>query len=413
MDRLVTTSDEDGVPLNKNFMRRVFGGSDQWNDSRKALIDGGHMSVLKGGSYEVGSDSKHYALGERWSEAGTARVECRNAALLERLHSWEKSRPSREGWLPVHFWLAGMLRTFRLDFKMISPDIRNSRHVQWIIEALLAAWPRASVCDYGRFHSPVTRMRRDLRRALRVKGRKLVELDVACSQPLLLSNLAGCDSTGRFAITEQLTYGAKYKPSKINASQPPANNHRTHSPSAFDTILCPSISTHSNASTYADSLIDEPDVPGDLARFTLICERGNVYEHFAELWGWDMTGPERRNQLKGLVFRTLLFGRIPRNDHWDNYTQWIQFTEKYPSLARYLRGMKRKDHGTVARVAQRVESWLILERICGRIMNEIPDAIIATIHDSILVEQSFAQGVTAIMREEFASIGLNPTIRSK
>jgi hypothetical protein len=425
MHRLVATSDEDGVPLNKKFMARLFGGDHQWNDCRIALIGDGHMQELDDGFYVPGVQSKRYALGERWSDAGTARVECRNAALLERLHSWEKRRPARERWLPIHFWLRDMLRMLTIDINAIDPTIRDSRHVQWVIEAIAAESPRASVCDYGRFHSLATNMRREVRQALRINGQKLVELDVACCQPLLLAHLATCASTDQFTINSQLSLGAKCKSISRHTSHttttnpnPPTThtNPPTQTNATTNTILCASLSTYSDASTYSDSLIDEPDpVPGNLLRFTRICEQGDIYEHLADIWGWDASDSEQRKQVKTEVFRTLLFGRIPRGKHWSNYRQWIQFAEEYPSLAVYLRSMKltTKDHGTVARLAQRLEAWLMLERICGRIKTEIPGAAFVTVHDSVLVEQLFAQGVLTIMREEFASISLNPTIRLK
>lgn len=47
-----------------------------------------------------------------------------------------------------------------------------------------------TVCRYGRFHSPVTRIPRELRCCFSVAGEGLVELDVTNSQPLFLGLLA-------------------------------------------------------------------------------------------------------------------------------------------------------------------------------------------------------------------------------
>jgi hypothetical protein len=72
-----------------------------------------------------------------------------------------------------------------------------------------------------------------------------------------------------------------------------------------------------------------------------------------------------------------------------------------------------RDHAVVAHVAQRVESWLVIERICGRVKAEIPGVVVATVHDAILVGRPYAAAVKAIMHEEFAVLGLSPTVREK
>ncbi len=49
---------------------------------------------------------------------------------------------------------------------------------------------RATVCRFGRFHTPVTRLPRELRCCLSVGGARLVNVDLANSQPLIFGVLA-------------------------------------------------------------------------------------------------------------------------------------------------------------------------------------------------------------------------------
>jgi hypothetical protein len=395
-------------------MAYLFGGNDQWNDVRKALIGDGHMIELNDGAYIVGVESKHYGRSPRWSDSITSWVDCRDAKLLGKLHSWECERPIREDWLPVHHWLEDMLKMLTVGVDAIDPSIRDTGHVRWVVDQIRAKSPRATVCPYRRFHSLVTNMDRRVRQALRFDGQELVEMDVAGSQPLLLAFLARCDSTGSFIVKDQIKYGAKMSKKVCFQKKPtskttPPTTHQPP-PNQLTTILCPYFSE-----THSESLIDEPEpVPDDLERFTVICEEGDVYEHLGAIWGWDARNPEGRRRVKQEVFHTLLFGRIPSPKR-ENYGQWVEFSAEYPSLAHYLRDMKytAKDHGVVARVAQRVESWIMIERICGRIKDEIPGVAIATVHDSILVGRPHAPSVEAIMREEFAALGISPTIKTK
>jgi len=60
--------------------------------------------------------------------------------------------------------------------------------------------------------------------------------------------------------------------------------------------------------------------------------------------------------------------------------------------------------------SQRAESKFIIHTVCDRIRRERPDAFVATIHDSVLVLPSDADFVVAVMKEEFAKIGLSPRL---
>jgi hypothetical protein len=170
--------------------------------------------------------------------------------------------------------------------------------------------------------------------------------------------------------------------------------------------------------------MDTPDIPRDLADFIEECEKGDVYEMLALTWNWPRAFAgarllrDERNKVKDAVFESLLFGRIPRDETWgiEKYDRWLLFERDFPTIADYLRAMKLsppRDHSVVARVAQRVEAWIMLEQLCGRLLSDHPEIEVITVHDSLLVQKRYAGLVKYLIQEEWAHLGLNPTIKIK
>jgi hypothetical protein len=299
-----------------------------------------------------------------------------------------------------------------IDPLTIPGDVLCSPNAVMAIDLIQNREFHCSVCPYGRFHSVITGMKRDLRRSLCLDGEPTAEVDVSCCQPLLLAHLACLDASGRFPASEQARLGsAEAKPKKAASAN---NTHPTpttrHSPLDHPTILW-----DLGSKIAYEKPGDACGIGADLREFLGLCQGGKVYEAIAELWGLprEMT-PEQRGQFKGQVFRTLAFGRIPR-EGFDNYEQWLAVARRFPSLADYLCRMKlgTGDHGVVARLAQRVESWLMLDRICGRIVDEHPDAGLVTVHDSVLTQTPRVKAVEAIMRDEFRALGMRASVRVK
>lgn len=86
------------------------------------------------------------------------------------------------------------------------------------------------------------------------------------------------------------------------------------------------------------------------------------------------------------------------------------FRERYPTVAEFIEQAKERDHKRLARIMQRAESKFMLHRVCRRIMQDKGCAV-ATIHDSLLVPVSEAHYVRQIMLEEFAKLGITPTLK--
>ena len=83
----------------------------------------------------------------------------------------------------------------------------------------------------------------------------------------------------------------------------------------------------------------------------------------------------------------------------------------FPALMAALAEIKR---GTIASrhtCAGRMESDFIIGRCVNRLAREHPALFITTIHDSIMTTEGDGEIVRGAMLEEFARLGVHPTIK--
>ena len=220
-----------------------------------------------------------------------------------------------------------------------------------------------SIDPFGwRVHNLITRTSSHLRPLLLLDGQPVAEVDIANSQPLLLAILLA-----------RTTYGGAHN--IVEGTVPP-------SLPVFPVGGC----------------------SGQDARdFLAACESGALYELLAE------TAGIQRLQAKRELFRDVLFGKAHVTGRVTR-----AFGELWPSLLDVIRVAKIKlGYKAVAQALQRLESFIMLDRICPRLLQELPGLPFLTVHDSALMVADEAEAVQAIMLDEFANWGATPTIRIK
>jgi hypothetical protein len=73
--------------------------------------------------------------------------------------------------------------------------------------------------------------------------------------------------------------------------------------------------------------------------------------------------------------------------------------------------IKENDHTALSIALQRIESTLVLEKICGRIAKENPNIPLLTIHDSILTTPEHVEYVVSIIKSVLEeNIGIAPKL---
>ncbi len=85
----------------------------------------------------------------------------------------------------------------------------------------------------------------------------------------------------------------------------------------------------------------------------------------------------------------------------------------YPTIYALLLDLKQGQYKRPARLMQKLEAHFVYARICGRIIAERPHIFLGTVHDALVTTPDQADYVRRVMMEEFAKVGVTPTIRDK
>ena len=240
----------------------------------------------------------------------------------------------------------------------------------------------ATRCQYKRFHSTFTGLKRAARSQLFVNGEPLVELDIANCQPLILGLLAR------------------------NKNQQTTLRH---------TIRSTPNNNYSNYSNYS--------ICGAfLADYIELCERGKLYEHLEWLCSgqitlrdcipidrWHPHATDRPLQRKDIKrqYLVMLFADVATTK---TMPMFDIVANEWPALADYILAAKSTCYQELARDCQRLESRLMIDGAAWALLDESVIPII-TIHDSIMTTSKHIAAVKAAIINQFAGMGVTPHIR--
>lgn len=364
LDRLLTLSstgirtDEWGfTPLKVAYLRKVIPKRIE-REIRVLLIDAGIIDQDQ--NFIRGQRSMGYRLTETYRQDVEAR-EILDPGTAARIRRYRDSQLWRLQ--PVHKYLASQFE--RLQFNIPLPMLCNANQGErdvWRIIRRLGIEEIANhswtpiVCEYGRFHSPLTRISRDVRPHLQFDGNPLVEIDIANSQPFFLALLLRLSSESKLHRTLKDYLGEGWR----------------------------------GAYTMSRDFVD----------YQRLTSTGRFYEHLQEQLDLG------RNEFKKAVFRDVFYGP---NQIDSKLTRL--FADRFPSVAALIQKIKNKDHRRLAWILQRAESFVVIDTICGRLMLEHPEIPVLTLHDSLLTTRKNVTTIEAICREEFSKLGCCPTFK--
>lgn len=186
-------------------------------------------------------------------------------------------------------------------------------------------------CEYGRYHSIITRMPGFLRPALRIDGRELVVLDCKALQPLIQ------------AICASREVGA---------------------------------------------------VPPDLDRFFEVYADGDIYAWLAdEVLDMPCRCKPERDAVKE-AWAHLVYGNPRKSQFVPGWTEaWARYQDRQETIAGWLERTKRctcdqpakkcRCYGEAARECQRFESRVMIQGVVRDLMERHPELPIVAIHDAI------------------------------
>lgn len=254
----------------------------------------------------------------------------------------------------------------------------------------------------GRFHSPLTRLKTEVRPCVSYAGKKLVSLDLKNSQPFLSITLLDIDLYEKNKMKDILSiYNKKYK----DITDRNGNVIKSH----FTIMLEDFIRVATNAP-------DAIDYKNSLMK-------GTIYEDFALLTGKYGLIPEGVSQSyinsynprklgKDSIFGILFSSNSsPFNNKKDELGYFFNY---YGSVYNVFRLAKqgRRTHNALACSLQYLEAQLILHGVCKIIGKENPDIPLFTIHDSVITTEEHVDFVLQIMRDVIKdAVGSEPTIK--
>jgi hypothetical protein len=312
------------------------------------------------GEYSVGKKSLGYRICDDAAESEVVQYAITSRTCLKRLG--EKPRQQLLPKTDLQRWLCDCLLRTRMDepaarhiANNLAPKHRLRAHasIDWFTQGWL--WFKPD--NFGRIHTNVTNLKRELRPTLHFgDGEPLVEIDIRCSQPTMLYGMLPKDAreaTDSLAYLELCRSGELY------------------------TVVGAGMSRGEAKGAFFHFLYSHQVEPEDLVRKPL-------QDPAREL--------ARRHRFA--------IDRI--------------MASRFPTISRFIKQTKRmRGHKRFSHQMQRRESQIIIAGVCGRTWKDKPGVSILTIHDSLITGEPTARYIHTTVKETLHQSGINATTTTK
>ena len=311
----------------------------------------------------------------------------------------------------VQRYLYDWLHRVKFDFNRAEAIVKEQTitldREQWLGPGRLihAGVMPFTVCPYGRVHTPITRLKKQLRSCLSINGNRLVSIDISNSQPLILCLLFWVGGL-------------------VGGEVEPLFNPDT--PSGIPYVSNIDGSAVKEGTCMQRSSGVSCTFPPDVSKYIQLCESGKLYEFLMTLSSIE---PAEKAKFKQRIFRHVFYGaRGERRRAWkgrkpkrrpNGRTRRVArmdrvarlFQQEFPTIFAFIQKAKGKNYRRFARRMQRAESRLMIGGVCKRLMTDHPDIPVFTIHDSILTTAEHVETVERLIKEQFQRYGLTPTLK--
>lgn len=289
--------------------------------------------------------------------------------LYPQRRSTEALRAIEQTWQKVHDFL-----------QRCNEDFRTQQHI--VIEQIASNTLRYNVDKTGfRLHTTIVRMKKELRPFLRFRHKdsttqELISIDLKNSQPFLAIALL----EKRFFTLLEGSSSKQY--------------FLSHPRFASFLAVIQEQTTSQELKELKQALANS-----DVLQFREDVLSGKFYERMAVHAGWctrvEEVTSQQRSDMKESMFLVLFSSE-------DYHHQLKKAFEKiYPTVSRIFNFIKRGDKCRLSVLLQRVESYLVLEVVCGRIAKDNKNIPLYTIHDSIATLPQYKKAVIRAIKQEF------------
>ena len=230
-----------------------------------------------------------------------------------------------------------------------------------------------------RVHTNLTNLPRDLKQFITYAGSMLVSVDVKNAQPFFSTAILKQEF---YSKDKEFSLGRIIKTNtnnKAKTSEATKQRMKRQANKLFPTI------------TLLNSL--KQTETQNIKEYIGLVTSGELYERYMlkykKLWGKDIP----RNIAKKKFIKQL----YSRPKHYKNERQ--TFKLMFPAVHKVFSTLSGEYHNALAILLQRIESFLMIEKVCKRISKERPDLPIFTIHDNIVTTEGNEYYVEQVIKD--------------
>ncbi len=235
-----------------------------------------------------------------------------------------------------------------------------------------------------RYHSAITQCKRELRNAITIDGKEVTTIDLSNSQPTLLTltvNYNFWTATEGFKVTDISYLGIE------------------------------NMFTSSNFTSFINMCRNaqhNEDMRSEILEFVRLVSSGEFYSAFRVRLQTSLGRHyEDDKAVKPLLF-TVLFTSNRYLGQPEAAPKRV-FKEWFPNVYELTSAIKVRDSANLAILLQRIESYIMFNKIVARIAREEPELPFIPIHDSIATIRGNEDYVERVMSEELTScLGFMP-----
>jgi hypothetical protein len=336
---------------------------------------------------------------------------------------------------PVHRWIARNLDRIRIDLERaqeIIKSLKKPKHSKGYSTAKYrldlqndcqafadSTRPRLQTIDkYGRVHTSVVSLKRELRNALYVvekgKRQQLYMIDISNSQPLIAGIIARRFYDGtRMSRSRLLNHKFTNADNPYHTCNQALSSFLSKATVASGAAHPPLRVIRKCKSSYSHEMCKPgPVTHDDVTEFLEIVQKGEFVSSMMTANERLRAKPDRAWSAKFKVRLLVVLFKEYRKTRWRNQLE-LRFKNRFPSVYAMLEEIKKTDYRRAAWLLQNYESTILIHRICGRIMREHPTMFITPIHDCIATTRENVGKVSEIIKEEFAKLGVNCRLKVK
>jgi|YelNatPaOPRAMG01_1025707.scaffolds.fasta_scaffold31438_2 hypothetical protein len=255
-----------------------------------------------------------------------------------------------------------------------------------------------------RYHSNLTRLKRELKNYLRYNGQGLVSVDISNSQPyfsLMLFNPQFWEKNNHIISEYFNTKPDNLRPNRHLVSIKDIQQYIKKIPSK-------------EFESYKNYVLD-----------------GNIYDRFQYLLKEEHNVELDRSDVKTLFFYFLFSSNYSFRSGWDylwreeykndedGYRSFLNkcllkklFKKEFPHIYKFFSLIKKHNHPRLPKILQAIESHCVLDTIYPKIVNEYNIYEVLTIHDSILTIREHGEQLNDIFGKEITNYtGYKPKLK--